>query len=115
MESVKTPYVNDGLIDTRWSSIYKDNEWVYIDLGQVFTVGRFVLNWEVAYGLEYEIQVSFDAENWETVYHEKKGDGKIDEFSIDPVEARYVRMFGVKRGTQWGFSLWEFEIYAPEE
>lgn len=26
MESVKTPYINDGLTDTRWSSIYKDNE-----------------------------------------------------------------------------------------
>ncbi|MBN2535801.1 MAG: discoidin domain-containing protein [Spirochaetales bacterium] len=115
MESVKTPFINDGLTETRWSSIYKDDEWVYIDLGQVFTVGRFSLNWEVAYGLEYEIQVSFDKENWTTVYHEKKGDGKIDEITINPVEARYVRMYGIKRGTQWGFSLWEFEIYSAEE
>lgn len=25
----------------------------------------------------------------------------------------YVRMLGIKRGTGYGYSLWEFEVYAP--
>ncbi|MBN1698546.1 MAG: discoidin domain-containing protein [Spirochaetales bacterium] len=113
-EALAPRFLNDGLADTRWSSSWADDQWVYIDLGQVFSVGRIVLNWEVAFGLAYDIQVSRDAENWETVYHEDKSDGKIDEFSVGPKDARYVRMYGIKRATQWGFSLWEFEIYAAE-
>ena len=26
--------------------------------------------------------------------------------------ARYVRMSGTERGTAWGYSLWEFKVYA---
>jgi hypothetical protein len=113
-ESLKPQFLNDGLKDTRWSSSWADDQWIYIDLGRVFTIGRIHLDWEVAFGLKYDIQVSLDKENWETVYHEENGDGKIDEFSIKPVKTRYVRMYGIKRGTQWGFSLWEFEVYAAE-
>jgi len=25
---------------------------------------------------------------------------------------RYVRIYTTQRGTAWGYSLWEFEIYA---
>ena len=50
----------------------------------------------------------------ETVFHDKKSERKIDEFTIEPVEARYVKMNGIERATQWGFSLWEFEIYVAE-
>ena len=33
-----------------------------------------------------------------------------------PVKAtgRYVRMYGTVRGTQYGYSLWEFEVYGKE-
>ena len=27
---------------------------------------------------------------------------------------RYVRMYGTQRGTQYGYSLWEFEVYGAE-
>jgi hypothetical protein len=26
--------------------------------------------------------------------------------------ARYVRMYGTRRGTEWGYSLWSFEVYG---
>jgi beta-glucosidase len=25
---------------------------------------------------------------------------------------RYVRMYGTQRGTQYGYSLWEFQVYG---
>jgi hypothetical protein len=25
---------------------------------------------------------------------------------------RYVRMYGTKRATQYGYSLWEFQVYG---
>lgn len=105
-------YINDGNPRTRWSSSYRNNEWVYIDLEEEMQISRIRLLWEVAYGRGYKIQVSNDLENWETVYEETESDGGIDEFTFSPVTARYVRLFGTDKGTQWGFSIWEFEIYS---
>ncbi|MBN2440177.1 MAG: hypothetical protein JXJ04_02490 [Spirochaetales bacterium] len=41
-------------------------------------------------------------------------DFRDDDITKDPVEARYVKMFGMKRGAQWGFSLWQCEVNAAE-
>jgi F5/8 type C domain len=69
------------------------------------------LDWEAAYGAQYEIQVSNDAVNWTTVYTEKNGDGGTDEISFTPTAAQYVRMNGLKRATGWGYSLFEFKVH----
>lgn len=103
---------NDGNNATRWSSEYSDNQWIYIDLEQTFDIRRVVLNWEVAYGRVYRIEVSDDAENWVQIYFTSNGDGGIDDLTELSGAGRYVRMFGIARGTQWGFSLWEFEVYG---
>lgn len=111
----------DGDPNTRWSSAWDaneadadpDDEWIYVDLQGHYEVERIVLNWEVAYGTAYSIDVSYDGVEWQTVYIEPNGDGGIDELSFsNPVGARYVRMQGLLRGTRYGFSLWEFEIYG---
>ena len=39
------------------------------------------------------------------------GNGGVDNVSFTPVNARYVRMYGVTRATSYGFSLYEFEVY----
>jgi hypothetical protein len=106
-------YANDGNLNTRWSSIYQNNQWIYIDLGASYDVHQVILDWEVAYGESYDIDVSFDAVNWQTVFEERSGDGSIDSIYFEsPVPARFIRMNGLVRGTQWGFSLWEFEAYG---
>ena len=105
--------VNDGLIESRWGSHFEDNEWIYIELNAVYAVHRVVLNWETAYGKSYNIDVSFNGIDWETVFEERSGDGSIDVISFEaPADAQYVRMTGLERGTVFGFSLWEFEIYG---
>jgi Secretion system C-terminal sorting domain len=35
----------------------------------------------------------------------------VNSFSMD-ITARYVRMQGIHRGTPYGFSIWEFEVYG---
>lgn len=104
-------YAFDGDMSTRWSSDYADGEWIYVDLDTTYAVKTVQLTWETAYGEMYSIDVSQDAESWTTVYEENEGDGGTDliEFN-DPVAARYVRMNGDTRATQWGFSLFEFEV-----
>ncbi len=100
---------NDG---SRWSSSYNNNQWIRVDLGAAQTVARVILNWESAYGRAYRIEVSNDNTNWTTVFSTTTGNGGTDNISFAPVSARYVRMFGVTRATSYGFSLWEFDIYA---
>ncbi|MCI0730858.1 MAG: discoidin domain-containing protein, partial [Chloroflexi bacterium] len=113
VSSLSPAYAVDGLANTRWSSSYTDNEWIYVDLGVISTIFRVVLRWETAYGAAYEVQVSDDGGSWTTVFAESAGNGALDEITLaTPARGRYVRILGQRRGTQWGFSLWEFEVYG---
>ena len=100
----------DGNPGTRWSSQFSDPQWIYVDLGSAQNISKVVLNWENAYGSAYEIQVSNDGTNWTGVYSTTSGDGGIDEIPLS-ANGRYVRMYGTQRGTGWGYSLWDFEVY----
>jgi beta-glucanase (GH16 family) len=101
----------DGNTGSRWSSVFADNQWIYVDLGSAHTINRVVLNWEAAFGRTYQIQVSNNASSWTTIYTENNGNGAIDDLTIAGT-GRYVRMNGLTRGTPYGFSLFEFEVYG---
>jgi YVTN family beta-propeller protein len=102
----------DGNTATRWSSAYSDPQWLQIDLGATRSITRVVLNWEVAYGRAYTVQVSNDAATWTNLFSTTTGDGGIDDLTGLSGSGRYVRVFGTQRGTQWGYSLWEVEVYG---
>lgn len=104
-------YVCDGDLKTRWSSEYSDPQWIYVDLGAVHEIQKVVVFWETAYAKAYEIQVSLDAQAWITVFSTTEGDGGADVVAFDPVPARYVRVYGTQRGTSYGYSLLELEVY----
>lgn len=101
----------DGNSNTRWSSNFNDTEWLYIDLGQNSVINHVRLDWETAYGAEYQIQVSNDGLNWTTIHHETNGNGGVDDIAVSST-GRYVRMNGLQRGTQWGYSLYEMELFG---
>ena len=112
-ENLPAHHVNDGNPNTRWSSKWQDDEWIFIDLEASYAVHEVVVNWEAAYGESYNIDFSFDGVNWETIYEEREGQGGIDSIAINPtVDTRFVRMHGLERATEWGFSIYEFEIYG---
>ncbi|GKU23474.1 carbohydrate binding domain-containing protein [Clostridium folliculivorans] len=108
----------DGDKGTRWESEFNDNQWISVYLGGVYSLDKVLLNWEGAYGKEYKIQVASvmnpTEADWKDVYTESNGDGAIDEISMNKVEARYVRMLGIKRALPYGYSLWEFEVYGTQ-
>ena len=104
----------DGNDGSRWASEYSDNQWIYVDLEQPEEIGTVVLKWENAYAKEYELQISDDAETWETVYHNAEGISGLDEIVL-PVTARYIKVNCIKRATRWGFSLYEIEVYGKEQ
>ena len=68
------------------------------------------LLWEAACKA-YAIQVSQDGQTWTDVYQTESGKGGVEEIRFARVEARWVRYYGTKRGTQFGHSLWEFRVF----
>ncbi|GIJ11831.1 penicillin acylase family protein [Micromonospora andamanensis] len=102
----------DGDPGTRWASSWSDNQWLRVDLGSVRQVGRVALAWEAAYARSYRVEVSTDGAAWRQVWSTSAGDGGTDVVTFTPQSARYVRMYGLTRGTSYGFSLWEMSVHA---
>ena len=107
-----TDKINDQ--QSRWVSNRKSNdEWIYVDLQDNYYISKIVLNWEGACGKEYKLQVSNDGENWTDITHVTDGKKGITEFNYgEPATGRYVRMLGIQPVGEYGYSLWEFEVYG---
>ncbi|MDF2538546.1 MAG: type domain protein [Herbinix sp.] len=112
----------DGSIGSRWASQSgSDNEWLLVDLGNVATFNAISINWEAAFAKEYRIEISEDGENFTEIVHKTDGIGGIggekeDAFHFSPViSARYIRWVGVKRGTDWGYSMYEFSVFTTTQ
>jgi len=108
------PNAVDGNPATRWSSAYSDPQWIVVDLGAIHTINEIDLNWETACGQNYLIQTSTDDVNWttQTTVTGNTTTGLLQYPYATPPSARYVRMYGTARATQWGYSLWEFSVYG---
>ncbi|MET9399935.1 discoidin domain-containing protein [Kitasatospora sp. NPDC002965] len=103
----------DGSATTRWASVEgKDPQWLQVDLGGNAGVGRVKLSWEAAYAKAYRLEVSSDGVTWTTVAEEKAGNGGTDEWTGLAAKGRYVRIYGTARGTSYGYSLFEMEVYG---
>ncbi len=101
----------DGNTGTRWSSAFNDPQWLQVDLGATSTISRVVLNWEAAYATGFQIQTSADGTNWTNIYSTTSGTGGVQTLTVSGT-GRYVRMNGTARGTPYGYSLWEFQVYG---
>ncbi len=115
VQEADTPASNiaDGDDSTRWSSNFSDPQWVAIDLGKSVTIDHVKLLWEDAYASAYLVQVSQDGTVWTDVYHTDSGTGDLETIKFAPTAARYVRIYGTKRATKFGYSLFSVEVYAP--
>jgi PKD repeat protein len=105
----------DGNAGTRWSSQFSDPQSITVDLGEAHTVTGVKLTWETAYGSAYSIQTSADGTTWRTAsYSTSSGDGGVDDitFATAAADTRYVRVNGTTRGTPWGYSLWELQVFG---
>ncbi|MFF2042730.1 discoidin domain-containing protein [Kitasatospora sp. NPDC058170] len=103
----------DGSATTRWASTEgKDPQWLRVDLGKNANISRVKLTWEAAYAKAYRLEVSADGVTWTAVAEEKAGNGGTDDWAGLAGKGRYVRMYGTARGTAYGYSLFEMEVYG---
>ncbi len=100
----------DGNYSSRWSSQFSDPQTFTIDLGQVEHFNQIKIFWETAFGKEYSIETSSDGVNWTKIIDQKNGYGGIEKWNVNE-NSRYIRLIGTKRATEWGYSIYEFEVY----
>jgi len=112
----------DGNLASRWGSATAgapptpavpgvDPSWLQVDLGSVQPFNTVVINWENAYATQYQILYSNDGNAWQTAYGTTTGAGGTETLSFPTVSARYVRLNGTQRATQYGYSVYEFQVY----
>ncbi len=113
--SVDGSKVVDNDSATRWSSEFSDNQWITVDLANNYNINKVTIDWEASYAKAYKIQVSLDNINWVTVYETSKGKGGNEEITFDAIWCRYVRIQGVKRALDYGYSMWEMGVYEANK
>lgn len=101
----------DGNLETRWSSAWSDPQWLAVDLGAAHSISKVVLDWERAYATAFQIQVSDNGTTWTDIYSTTAGTGGDQVLQVSGT-GRYVRMYGMKRATSYGYSLWEFQVFG---
>lgn len=110
-------YEPDRVVDqnssSRWASQYSGDQWIQVDLGDVFQLSTIRLLWDAAYAVDYQISSSLDGQSWQVVLSLSGNEQLLNEHSNLSVNARYVRLNGTAKALpQWGFSLNEFEVYG---
>ncbi len=103
----------DGSMTTRWASAKDDAAWIQFDFGTKTALGYVSLSWENAYGKEYAIEGSDDGTTWYQIRYVTGGKGGTEEFFNLNAFVRYVRVQGVARATQYGYSLFEVNFKSP--
>lgn len=104
----------DNNTGTRWESPSSDPQWIVWDLGSSKVLNKIIIEWEVASANLYQIQGSADSANWVTLAT-VTNTSTVDHNKVTtPLSGtyRYVRMYGTKRNTPYGYSIWEVYIYV---
>ena len=104
----------DGDTGTRWSSQFSDPQWLQVDLGATYDVDEIRINWEAAHARGFSVQISANAASWSTVYTTATGTGGVQALPVSGT-GRYVRLNLTTRATQWGYSLWEFQVFGTPD
>ena len=104
----------DGNMGTRWESKQGvDPAFMYVDLGKDTALSKVVLFWEAANAKNYTLDVSHDTITWTTLVPKTNmpGGARSDTLNISGTW-RYVRMNGTARNLNYGYSIYEFQIFA---
>lgn len=105
----------DGNATTRWASPFSDPQWIAVDLGSGYNIARVNILWEYAYAKDYVLQTSLNGSTWITI-KTVAGNTSVNNDHIDITgKGRFVRVYGTGRGTPYGYSIYELEIYGTSD
>ncbi|MBY7144401.1 beta-N-acetylglucosaminidase domain-containing protein [Virgibacillus sp. NKC19-3] len=123
-ESQGASFLVDGDNSTRWASDYKDmtdfernDQWVEVELDQAVDMDRIVINWEAARASAYKILASDNGVDYEEIYaYDDDTRGTlVDVINLEDVNAKFIKIDMSQRITDYGYSIYELEIYSFSE
>ncbi|HEY9048158.1 MAG TPA: PQQ-dependent sugar dehydrogenase [Ohtaekwangia sp.] len=102
----------DGNAGTRWSSLFSDPQWLYVDLGATYTINRVKITWQNSYAVNYLIEGSDNAQTWNLIKPITGNNQLVNDHTGLNSSVRYVRIYGATRFTVYGYSIFELEVYG---
>lgn len=102
----------DGDQHTRWETVYGENGWFIVDLTEVKKINGVKIYWEGAYASHYTLSVSTDGENYTQIADVRITKEGLEATSFDEIEARYVKMTCLQRGSFFGTSFYEMQVLS---
>ena len=105
--------LTDGDDTTRWGSAHDETDLTAaVDLGEEVALYGAELKWENSYAAKFLFQVSMDGSSWKTVGGERNGIAGLQKLAFKGEKARWVRVKGLEKATQYGISLFRFSVYG---
>ena len=107
--------------ETRWASekgalaAPATDQWWQVDLGSARQVSRVELDWELAFATQYEVLTSPDGVSFTSAATETSNGAITRTTSFPSRFARYVRIQGVTRATNFGISFFEARVLGPPD
>lgn len=97
---------------TRWSSVYSDPQWISVDLGANYNVSRVRVAWETASAKNYYLEGSTNGTTWFNMRTISNNTALVNDHTGLSSAARYIRLYCTARNTQYGYSIYELEVYG---
>jgi len=95
----------DDVFSTRWSSLWEDDQWLALDLGQAARIDSVRIAWEAAYASSYAIETATSfAGPWTQVKLVSNGQGGVETVTLGTTVTRFLRLKGITRATGYGIS-----------
>ena len=120
----------DGLLTTRWESLWADPQTIDVDFGAPVFIGEVDVLWEAACAKNYDLEVSMDGAAWTTIQNGTISGNTLAANAVanppspptdwskavvtKPLSAvgRHLRVHGTVRCTVYGYSIWEMRAYG---
>ena len=115
--------------DSRWSSkratgtsnegtsdVGSKEQWLMVDLQDVYSLDTVFVSWEAACATAYDIEGSEDGENWTTLKSVTGANGGQETHLFnEPNRVRYLRIYCKEPKTaRYGYSIYELQAYGEK-
>lgn len=101
---------------TSWrSGALAEDQWLLLDFLRSREYGGLVIDWDPDdYAADYQVQVSNDGNDWQTVYTVRDGNGRRDYLYLPDAESRYLRLNLQRSSRGRGYGIGRVQLQSYE-
>ena len=101
---------------TSWrSGALAEDQWLLLDFLRPREYGGLVIDWDPDdYAADYQVQVSNDGNDWQTVYTVRDGNGRRDYLYLPDAESRYLRLNLQRSSRGQGYGIGRVQVQSYE-